>query len=164
MIPANSNRGTLTMALSPYQHLLLATDFSDHANHAAHRAAALARLHDARLSLLQVLEIPIMYDEFYVGMAPMEVDLEKTMTENARQRLQALAQELGDVVTATELRFGRPKTEIVEFAQQQQVDLIVLGSHGVGGLAHLLGTTSDGVNHAAHCDVLSVRLPRTASE
>jgi len=147
-----------------YRHLLLATDFSEHADFAAQRAAMLARLHHARLSLLQVLEVPIMYDEFYVGMAPMELDLEKVMEETSRQRLDGLAKRLGDVVTATELRFGRPKTEIVDYAKQQQVDLIILGSHGAGGLAHLLGSTSDGVNHAAHCDVLSVRLPQNIEE
>jgi universal stress protein A len=148
----------------PYRHLLLATDFSSHAELAARRAAQLARLYNARLSLLQVLELPIMYDEFYVGMAPIELDLEKTMQETAEQRLQALAEELGDVVTATELRYGRPKIEIVAFAQEQQVDLIILGSHGAGGLAHLLGTTTDGVNHGAHCDVLSVRLPAATDD
>ena len=103
-----------------------------------------------------------MYDEFYVGMAPMELDLEKVMEENARQRLEALSTELGDVVVATELLFGRPKTEITRYAEERQVDLIVLGSHGHGGLAHLLGSTTDGVNHAAHCDVLSVRMPANA--
>ena len=149
---------------SDYQHLLLATDFSDHANYAAQRAAMLAHQHHARLSLLQVLEIPVMYDEFYIGMAPLEFDLENIMQENAQKRLQTLAQQLGDIVTATDLRLGRPKTEIVAYAREQQVDLIVLGSHGVGGLAHLLGSTSNGVNHAAHCDVLSVRLPRPVEE
>lgn len=147
-----------------YRHLLLATDFSEHAGFAAQRAATLARLHHARLSLLQVLEVPVMYDEFYVGMAPMELDLEKVMEETARQRMDGLAQQLGDVVTATELCFGRPKTEIVAYARQQQVDLIILGSHGTGGLAHLLGSTSNGVNHAAHCDVLLVRLPQSPKE
>jgi len=144
---------------SPYQHLLLATDFSESATLAAHRAAQLARLYQARLTLLQVLEVPVMYDEFYVGMAPMELDLERTMQDTAQQRLHALAKELGDVVSSTDLRFGRPKTEILAFAEEQQVDLIILGSHGSGGLAHLLGSTTDGVNHRAHCDVLSVRLP-----
>ena len=142
---------------APYQHLLLATDFSAQAELAAQRAAQLARLYQARLSLLQVLEVPVMYDEFYVGMAPMELNLEQTMQETAEQRLQALAEQLGDIVSAADLRFGRPKTEIVAFAEEQQVDLIILGSHGSGGLAHLLGSTTDGVNHRAHCDVLSVR-------
>jgi len=144
---------------APYQHLLLATDFSDPAGLAAQRAAQLARLYQARLTLLQVLEVPVMYDEFYVGMAPMELNLEQTMQETAQQRLEALAGQLGDVVTATQLRFGRPKSEIVALAEEQQVDLIILGSHGSGGLAHLLGSTTDGVNRHAHCDVLSVRSP-----
>jgi universal stress protein A len=49
------------------------------------------------------------------------------------------------------------KQEIVDFAKQAGVDLIVLGSHGRRGLAAWLGSTAAGVMHRAACDVLTVR-------
>lgn len=53
---------------------------------------------------------------------------------------------------------GSPKLEIVRVAEERQVDLIVVGSHGRHGLALLLGSTANGVLHHAKCDVLAVRL------
>jgi universal stress protein A len=146
---------------APYRHLLLPTDFSAHANYAALRAKQLAELYGARLSLLQVLELPIMYSELYDGMAPLDVDfeLEQVVEEGARTRLSALAAQLGPVVDDTEVVYGRPKLEITRYAEENGIDLIVLGSHGYHGLTRLLGSTTDGVNHEAGCDVLSVRLP-----
>ena len=162
--PAAARQANDAQALdsaAPYRHLLLPTDFSAHANYAALRAKQLAEHYGARLSLLQVLELPVMYSELYDGMAPMDIDfeLEKVVEEAARTRLSALAAKLGEVVDTTEVVYGRPKLEITRYAAENGVDLIVLGSHGYHGLTRLLGSTTDGVNHEAGCDVLSVRLP-----
>jgi universal stress protein A len=54
--------------------------------------------------------------------------------------------------------WGVPKQEIIHIAEQQQVDLIVLGSHGRHGLALLLGSTANAVLHYAKCDVMAIRL------
>ena len=56
------------------------------------------------------------------------------------------------------LLWGIPKQEIINVAEQQQVDLIVVGSHGRHGLALLLGSTANSILHTAKCDVLAVRL------
>ncbi len=53
---------------------------------------------------------------------------------------------------------GMPDTEIHRFADEHNVDLIVVGSHGRHGFALLLGSTSTGVLHGAQCDVLAVRV------
>ncbi|BBI51861.1 hypothetical protein HORIV_42820 [Vreelandella olivaria] len=53
---------------------------------------------------------------------------------------------------------GMPDTEIHRFAEEHDVDLIVVGSHGRHGFALLLGSTSTGVLHGAQCDVLAVRV------
>ena len=57
-----------------------------------------------------------------------------------------------------EFRVGKDHQEILEFAEINQVDLIVIGSHGRHGLALLLGSTANSVLHHAKCDVLAVRL------
>jgi universal stress protein A len=58
----------------------------------------------------------------------------------------------------TWLETGSPKQEIIRIAEENAVDLIVVGSHGRHGLALLLGSTANGVLHHANCDVLAVRL------
>ncbi|MEJ2344256.1 MAG: universal stress protein, partial [Gammaproteobacteria bacterium] len=47
---------------------------------------------------------------------------------------------------------------ILDTAKEQQVDLIVLGSHGRHGIGRLLGSTADNILHHADCDVLAVRI------
>jgi len=48
--------------------------------------------------------------------------------------------------------------EIIKIAEENNVDLIIVGSHGRHGLALLLGSTANGVLHHAKCDVLAVRI------
>ena len=54
--------------------------------------------------------------------------------------------------------WGVPGQEIVRIAEQEHIDLIVVGSHGRHGLALLLGSTANSVLHHAGCDVMAVRL------
>ncbi len=54
--------------------------------------------------------------------------------------------------------WGVPGQEIVRLAEQEQIDLIIVGSHGRHGLALLLGSTASNVLHHAKCDVLAIRL------
>jgi universal stress protein A len=69
---------------------------------------------------------------------------------------------MGEKLAVTEdrqwLEMGSPKLEIIRVANENDVDLIVVGSHGRHGLALLLGSTANGVLHHATCDVLAVRL------
>jgi universal stress protein A len=71
--------------------------------------------------------------------------------------------EIGELLNVPEnqrwLIWGSPKEEICALAVQEEVDLIVVGSHGRHGLALLLGSTANDVLHHAPCDVLAVRLP-----
>jgi universal stress protein A len=52
---------------------------------------------------------------------------------------------------------GHISSEILAFAENEHVDLIITGSHGVHGLQLLLGSTSNAILHGAKCDVLAVR-------
>ena len=58
----------------------------------------------------------------------------------------------------SEILWGTPKTTILSYAEAQQVDLILMGSHGRRGLAKLIGSTTNGVINNARCDVLSVSM------
>jgi nucleotide-binding universal stress UspA family protein len=82
----------------------------------------------------------------------------------ARQRLEgALASGPGAAgikTSAVVLMSASPATAIVTYADEQRIDLIVMGTHGRGAVAHLLlGSVAEKVVRAAHCPVMTVRQP-----
>ena len=144
---------------APYSHILLATDFSPHADRAAARALELARRYDARLSLVHVVEYFFIYGDFIDGGAVDEFELEQQVREAADKQLQRLAEEMGITdPDQVHLLTGPPKHTLLDFAREHDVDLVVLGSHGRRGVERLLGSVAAGIVNAAPCDVLTVRL------
>ncbi len=143
----------------PYKHILLATDFSPHARRAGQRARELAGKYQARLSLVHVFDDFVLYDEFYEPIAEERFALQQTLQDAARQHLETLAGEIGIKDPAdVQLLVGAPKATILAHAEEQDVDLIIVGSHGRRGLARLLGSVASGIVNSAPCDVLTVRL------
>ena len=144
--------------MSCYQHILLATDFSEHGKVVADKAKALAVLHQATLSIVHVVDNIPMTDTIYGPVIPFEGDLTQQLMDSAKQQLSKMSAEYDITEKNQMLEMGSPKLEIVRVAAENNVDLIVLGSHGRHGLALLLGSTANGVLHHAECDVLAVRL------
>ncbi len=143
----------------PYKHILLATDFSAHARRAGQRARELAEKYQARLSLVHVFDDFVLYDEFYEPVVEERFALQQTLHDAAQQHLATLAGEIGiDSPTDVQLLVGAPKPTILAHAEEHDVDLIILGSHGRRGLARLLGSVAAGIVNSAPCDVLTVRL------
>jgi universal stress protein A len=99
-----------------------------------------------------------MTDAGYGADIPFNLDLTAELMAGAKKRLAELGENLGVAEDSRWLEMGSPKSEIVRVAQENKVDLIVIGSHGRHGLALLLGSTANGVLHHATCDVLAVRL------
>ncbi|MGZ5001054.1 MAG: universal stress protein, partial [Methylomonas sp.] len=87
-----------------------------------------------------------------------DVDWTQELLDAAKKRLTQFAAELGVPEERQWLEMGSPKLEIVRVAEENNVDLIVVGSHGRHGIALILGSTANGVLHHAKCDVLAVRL------
>ncbi len=144
--------------MSCYQHILLATDFSEHGKVVADKAKALAVLHQATLSIIHVMDnIPIT-DATYGPIIPFDGDLMEQLRVTATKQLSKMAAEFNIAEKNQTMEMGSPKLEIVRVANEKNVDLIVVGSHGRHGLALLLGSTANGVLHHAKCDVLAVRL------
>jgi nucleotide-binding universal stress UspA family protein len=85
------------------------------------------------------------------------------MEREAHHELQVLVESLKPPVSKSVLsvKTGSPLVEIVRYAKEQSVDLIVMGTHGHGLIAHmLLGSVADNVIRRAPCPVLTVRHPR----
>ena len=144
--------------MSHYKHILLAVDFSDYGMDVADKARELAKNNQAQLSIIHVVDYLPINDATYGPIIPFEGDLAKQLMDSAEERLQKMADDLAIVKEKQWLEMGSPKLEIVRIAEENNVDLIVVGSHGRHGFALLLGSTANGVLHHATCDVLAVRL------
>ncbi|MDX1692956.1 MAG: universal stress protein [Ketobacteraceae bacterium] len=142
--------------MAQYHHILLATDFSEESEAVVKRARALKENHQCPLSIIHVLEpISIAYGgEFPVDLG----DLHKELEKQASEKLEKLRNELGVAKDMCYLEVGITEKEIIRVAEDNNVDLIVLGSHGRHGLSLLLGSTANAVLHHAKCDVLAVRV------
>jgi universal stress protein A len=141
-----------------YKHILLAVDFYEHCEAVANRAKDLANKFQAKLSIIHVVDSLPITDAGYGADIPFNMDLTTELMAGAKKRLAQLAAKLGVTEDRLWLEMGSPKTEIIRVAEENTVDLIVVGSHGRHGLALLLGSTANGVLHHAACDVLAVRL------
>ena len=144
--------------MNTYQHILMAVDFSEHGQMVAEKAKQMAEQNQAQLSLLHIVDNLPITDASYGPIIPFDVDITEELMAAAKKRLASLADELGVPEDRQWLEIGSPKLEIVRIAEENNVDLIVVGSHGRHGLALLLGSTANGVLHYAKCDVLAVRL------
>lgn len=141
---------TLTRILCP-------TDFSEVSVRAETYAAALARHYDATLHLLHVdPPLPLMAP---YGEVPVDIRLFEEQRAQAEADLaaaKARAQAAGATVE-TSLRGGHAAREVLEVAREQAADLVVLGTHGRGGVEHLLlGSVAEKVLRKARCPVLVV--------
>lgn len=142
-----------------YSQILAAVDFSPAARTVVERALMLAAQHGAQLTLVHVFEYlpPIDIADTPLGAVSWGVD-EQELTQIHQEQLDRLAASFGEPPLHATLRIGNPKDEIVNYAREQGVDLIVIGSHGRHGIARLLGSTASAVLHHAPCDVLAVRI------
>jgi universal stress protein A len=136
-----------------YRHILLTTDLSEHSKQTAFKALQLAEVYGARITLLHVIE-PL--PGYAMGSMPV-VDLEKEMFDQAKMYMMDLAKELVIPETDQKIEVGSVKACILKAANDLNVDLIIMGSHGRHGLEHLLGSTAAAVLNSAQCDVLVVR-------
>jgi universal stress protein A len=144
--------------MQTYERILCAVDFSAISNSASARAVALALQFGARLTFLHVIEyFPENLSNVIIG--PESIDPAEYNKAEVHKNLTELAERLGFKEARCEVSFSPHAAwhEIVHFAGQENVDLIVLGCHGHHGVATLLGSTSNGVVNRAPCDVLTVR-------
>ncbi len=142
--------------------ILVATDFSDASTAALAYARLFAERFSASIHLLHVLEDLASHawtTEVYVAALPgVHEEMERQARERLEQQMPAADRERFQAVLA--LRGGSPFVEIVRYAHDEGIDLIVMGTHGRGPIAHvLLGSVAERVVRKAHCPVLTVRQP-----
>lgn len=142
--------------------ILVPTDFSKHSQNALTYAVAFAEKFGAEIYLLHVVQDLALFIPEAVTAGPPLVPPVDQLTAAVRTALARVITEnqLQRLTVHPEVREGTPFYEIVRFAQEKEIDLIVMGTHGRGGLAHvLLGSVTEKVVRKAPCPVLTVRDP-----
>jgi len=139
--------------------ILCPIDFSGPSRIALKHAADLAAISGGEVIVLHIVE-PVVYPVEY-GMAPVpSMDLETTATSNARDRIAELTAEVFDRAARvrSQVVLGRADQTICDEAEATEADLIVLATHGLTGLKHLLlGSVAERVVRLAPCPVLTVK-------
>lgn len=141
--------------------ILFPTDFSDRAEYGFHLACALARDYDARLLICHV-HTPAA--AIYGDMGPLLPDPAEA-EEDIEQRLLGIVPPDEHISCDHFFMVGDPAEEIVRLANDEHVDLIVMGTHGRRGLGRLvMGSVAEQVVRSAECPVVTVKTPVPAAE
>ncbi|MGB0680507.1 MAG: universal stress protein [Polyangiales bacterium] len=146
------------------EHVVIATDFSPASMSALHQGVALAARFDARVTLLHVFDpAPWVPPAAIPAPRAMEERIAAEMARSMRQALEELRSThcatLAEVETVL-LQHPNAAFAICEHAAERGADLLVVGTHGRTGVAHLLiGSVAERVVRHSLCPVLTVRPP-----
>jgi nucleotide-binding universal stress UspA family protein len=143
------------------KNILVPSDFSEYSDQALRYGLELARKFDATLYLFHVVQDPATqaYAAELISLPPIEV-VDQWVLE-AEQRLTASVPSLDRDRVRIRVTVGSAYSEILNLAEHEEIDLIVMGTHGRGGISHfLLGSIAEQVVRRAPCPVLTVRHPQ----
>jgi nucleotide-binding universal stress UspA family protein len=146
--------------------ILCPVDLSDVSRHAIDHAALLARWYNAKITALHVCNPVVIPAADFAAVGPVQFPLNDDELEEARGQLVACLEATRGLDTDVVVEQGHPVDRILERAKALPADLIVIGTHGVGGFQHLiLGSVTEKVLRKASCPVLTVPpLARTTSK
>lgn len=139
--------------------ILFPTDFSESSDAALSYASSLAAESGATLHLVHVSDISDVYYAGY-GAYAYTPDLVQELVREHELKLEKIKPTVQGVHYEHHTLRGAPAKEIVAFAEEKDVDLIVIGSHGRTGVSRLLmGSVAEDVVRHAKCPVLTVKQP-----
>ncbi len=143
--------------MAKYRKILVAIDLSEEAKQILETAVGLRQVHNAELLVAHIVApASIAYGGVYM------MELNKSQDElntAAKERLATYANEYKVEASQQIVSVGHPHAEIHRLAEEYDIDLVVIGSHGRRGIQRfILGSTANGVLQGATCDVLAVRV------
>jgi universal stress protein A len=146
--------------MSGYRKIAVAIDLSSESSAILERAKGVSDP-NSEIHLIYVQE-PM--DSVYMGVVPYGPvfvgmdEVEENLRSELQDKLDATGEKYGIPPEARHFLSGTPAREIHRFAEENGMDLIVLGTHGQKGVQLLLGATANSVLHGSCCDVLAVRV------
>lgn len=146
------------------KHVLVATDFSDASGAALAYGRELAHSFGATLTIVHVVDdISMRAYGIDSGVFLTDPQVQRQFEDDARKQIEALISYEDRIqlkAAGVVLMSSAPSAAIVNYAHESGIDLIVMGTHGRSGFAHLLmGSVSERVVQTAPCPVLTVRHP-----
>ena len=145
-----------------FEQILIPTDGSKPAEHAVEQGVALAAEHGATVHAMSIVE-PIPLGGFTSGPEPSSAEHGKVVEEQrieAQKAIDTVVEycERHDVPVVEALTYGTPSDEIIEFAEDEGMDAIVMGTHGRSGAQRLIiGSVAEKVVRRSPVPVLTVR-------
>jgi nucleotide-binding universal stress UspA family protein len=144
------------MSLAAIKKILVGLDSSPRATLVLETAVGLSQQYGAKLILVNAVGIPFDFPADALGLSP--TALPGVMEDAARRDLEARARGLPQgVASKVDIQVGTAWQVICDLAKEEDVDLIVIGSHGYSGLDRVIGTTAGRIVNHADRPVLVVR-------
>jgi len=141
--------------------ILVPSDFSECSDEALRYGLELARRFDASLHLLHVVQDPVTQPWAAEGFSAPLFEVVEQWQRQAEARLRASVPDADRHRVTVASVVATPYAEILAYAAANDVDLIVMGTHGRSGVSHmLLGSIAERVVRRAPCPVLTVRRPQ----
>jgi nucleotide-binding universal stress UspA family protein len=141
------------------KRVLVPLDFGETTQRTLHYARSVAERFSSSLDVLHVAPNPYVADPSGLYSALPQAFLD-SLERDLRERMESIldASDRKRFSVTLDLEIGDPLVNIVEYARRREVDLIVMGTHGRTGMAHLfLGSVAERVVRTAPCPVLTVR-------
>ncbi len=146
--------------MSTYSNILVAIDLTDSAETILSKAQEMVISNKTTLTVIHTIDyLPYMGFGETALITPTYTIPNEELIENAKKPIEQLLKKR-DLETSVKVvyEFGNAANEIVQYAEDNNIDLIIIGSHGRHGVKLLLGSTANAVLHHAPCDVLAVRI------
>ena len=145
--------------MSTYSTILVAIDLTDSAEQILRKAQEMVLSNKTTLTIIHTIDyLPYMGFGETALITPTYTIPNEELINNAKGPIEELLKKLNMEDIHVVYEFGNAANEVVQYAKDNNVDLIVLGSHGRHGVKLLLGSTANAVLHHATCDVLAVRV------
>ena len=140
-------------------NILVPIDFSNYSEKALAYASEIAQSYNAQLQLLHIIE-ETMHPAFSVTGKSSIFDLVPGIKDDSKKRTEKMLNKFvsDKVKSKVFIQGGRAANDIIKFAKENSTDLIVIATHGLTGLEHmLLGSVTEKVVRMAHCPVFTVK-------
>lgn len=143
--------------MNEFRKILIPIDFSEYSLNALEYAKLFAEKFNAELILLNIIEPVVFTADLTIGQVIPSIESE--LIQKSEGKIKELVNSLRDKFNVRGVvKVGKPHVEIMEFAKEEGIDLIIIGSHGHTGVEQFLfGSTAERVIRKAICPVLIIK-------